>query len=393
MRILRVHNRYQQRGGEDVNFETESALLQAAGHDVTMLEFDNASIPEQPTPRARLTLAATTVWSRGARTRIIETIARDRPEVAHFDNTFPLVSPSAYGACCERGVAVVQSLHNYRLICPSANLYRDDRPCEDCVGSTPWPGVAHACYRDSRAQTAVVAAMLSAHRIRRTWSREVDRYIALTEFVKAKHVEGGLPAERIVVKPNFVDLPPPTACSARSGVLFVGRLTPEKGINSLLEVWSSDPGMTLTIVGDGPLHDEVARFAHDHEAVTFLGRLPEREAWRLMARARAVIVPSTWPEPFGRVAIEAFACGTPVIAPAIGGLTEVVEHGRTGIVHAPGDAAALGAAVRWARDHPAELREMGVHARREYEARFTPQCNKDILMDVYGQAIVHARRA
>ena len=147
------------------------------------------------------------------------------PDIVHFDNTFPLISPAAYSAARKRDVAVVQTLHNYRLLCPTATLYRDAAVCEDCVGHlVPLPGIVHGCYRDSRAQSTVVAAMLTTHRLRRTWSRDVNRYIALTEFARSRFAEGGLPSELISVKPNFVAPVPDKRHAEHGDVLFVGRL-------------------------------------------------------------------------------------------------------------------------------------------------------------------------
>jgi hypothetical protein len=196
MRQLLVHNRYQQPGGEDAVFEAEAALLQRHGHDVEQWVEDNREIPTTPTAR----LAAHTVWSSPAVRRLEAILHRTRPEVVHFHNTFPLISPAAYVTCRRQGVPVVQTLHNYRLICPNAMLFRDGHPCEECVGRVvPWPGVVHACYRGSRAQTAVAAAMLATHRVRGTWTRDVDVYVALTQFARGKFLRGGLPETRIVV--------------------------------------------------------------------------------------------------------------------------------------------------------------------------------------------------
>lgn len=258
----------------------------------------------------------------------------------HFDNTFPLVSPGAYSAVRARGLPVVQSLRNYRLLCPSATFFRDGHVCEDCLGRTPpWPGIRHRCYRGSRGQTAIVATMLTAHRLRRTWLRDVDYYIALTAFSRQKFIEGGLPADRVVVKPNFVALPPPVEETARTGMLYVGRLSAEKGIATMLRAWERAGGdISLRIVDDGPLTATVAEAAAAIPTIHALGRRREEDTYALMAEAQALILPSEWYETFGRVAVEAFACGTPVIASRLGAMAEIVEDGVTGLLFTPGDA-------------------------------------------------------
>src|SRR5215212_1442885 len=256
-RILAVHNTYRQRGGEDVVFETELQLLRSRGNTVAAHLVDNRDIPSTK----RVSLAVETVWSTRSRLALRDRVRELKPHVAHFHNTFPLISPSGYAACRDEGVPVVQTLHNYRLLCPNGLFFRDGHACEDCLGKTPpWPGVMHACYRGSRPATGVVAAMLTTHRALRTWTKMVNVYIALTEFARQKYIEGGLPAERIVVKSNFVH-PDPGAGEGGGGyALFVGRLSPEKGLETLLAAWEQlGVKVPLKIVGSGPMAERVAK--------------------------------------------------------------------------------------------------------------------------------------
>lgn len=394
MRILAVHNRYRERGGEDAVFEAELALLERHGDEVVPLIFDNETIAADASLRTRAGLAATTVWSRGARARVREALLAARPDVAHFHNTFPLVSPAAYGACRERGVAVVQTLHNYRLLCPSATFFRDGRPCEDCLGRTPpWPAVLHACYRTSRLQTAVVATMLTTHRLRKTWANDVDAFVALTAFSRQKFIEGGLPAERIIVKPNFVEPDPGPGQGERGGFLFAGRLVEEKGIRTLLRAWNeSGVEARLRIAGDGPLAAEVTAAADRTPNVEYLGRLDRGTLHDEMRRARALIFPSLWYEGFPVTIVEAFACGLPVIASQIGSMAEIVQDGRTGRLVPAGDPRALARSVASAAAEPAALEAMSRGARREYETRYTGSRIYDQLIAIYDRAIETARR-
>jgi len=391
MRILRIHNRYQQRGGEDSVFEAEYALLERHGQEIYRLEFTNDDIPSKPSAIDSLKLTGNTIWSRSARQRIREAVEGFKAEVVHFDNTFPLISPAVYSVISEAGVAVVQTLHNFRLACPNGLFFRDGHPCEDCLGKTPpYPGVVHACYRESRAQTAVVAAMLTTHRLRRTWSRDVDRYIALTNFAKDKFIEGSLPANKIVVKPNFVVSEPPEGQKDDGHFLFVGRLSSEKGIGTLLAAQKMHK-QDLHVAGDGPLKEQVLRQASALPSLRALGRLDRDDVRAEMLSARALVFPSEWYEGFPMTLVEAFACGLPVIASRLGSMAEIVEDGVTGLFFEPGQATDLAAKMRWASAHSDEMRRMGLNARREYEAKYTPERNYEMLMDIYEQAIQQSR--
>ncbi|BBM69084.1 glycosyl transferase family 1 [Rhodothermus marinus] len=385
IRVLIVHNYYTQPGGEDAVFEAEKTLLERMGHEVIPFVEDNARLNGVNPLRA----AVNAVWSRESQERIRQFIRERKPDVAHFHNTFLMISPAAYYACKEEGMPVVQTLHNYRLICPGALLMREGRVCEECVGrAVPWPGVLHGCWRGSRLQTSVVAAMLTLHRAMKTWTEQVDCYIALTEFARRKFIEGGLPAEKIVVKPNFVDPDPGMGKHEGNFALFVGRLSPEKGVRTILQAWRLLEGVPLKVVGDGPLRAEIEAFVRREglEQVEVLGRRPREEVFRLMQEARVLVFPSEWYEGFPMTIAEAFACGLPVIASRLGAIAEIVEEGRTGLLFNPGSPEDLAAKVEWAWAHPRELAEMGREARREYEQKYTAEKNYEMLMAIYERA-------
>jgi glycosyltransferase involved in cell wall biosynthesis len=385
MKILAVHNRYQRPGGEDQVFVDETALLETRNHRVLRYEVHN----EQVKQVNRLILAKDTVWNTSAYRELGALIRRERPDVVHFHNTLPLVSPAGYYAARAEGVPVIQTLHNYRLLCPVALFFRDGRVCEDCMGKTvPWPGVVHRCYRGSRAASGVVATMLTVHRALRTWTEMVDVYVALTEFARNKFIEGGLPAGKIVVKPNFVAPDPGQGPGGGGYALFVGRLAPEKGTGTMLAAWDRlGTRIPLKIVGDGPLRDRVVEAAARQSNVEWLGHRPVADVHELMGKADMLVFPSQWYETFGRVAAEAFAAGTPVIAANIGAVAELVEHGRTGLKFRPGDAEDLVTQVEWALSHPAELRSMREEVRAEFEAKYTAERNYRTLMEIYEAAL------
>lgn len=394
MKVIRVHNRYQQPGGEDAVFEAEAKLLRDHGHDAHELVVTNDFIGASPSPVQRVRLAGQTIWSRSGQQLVSDAVAEFGPDVVHFDNTLPLISPAAYSAARKRGVAVVQTLHNYRLLCPSATLFHRGEIYEKNLGKlVPIAAMMDGVYRDSRSQTAVVAAMLVAHRLWGTWRRDVDRYIALTEFGRQKFIEGGLPADRIAVKPNFVadDVGGNLVSSQReSHLLFVGRLSPEKGITPLLEA-AGRTSAPVRIAGDGPLADLVQQEAARRDNLTVLGRLDRESVQAEMAAAQALVFPSLWYEAFGLVIVEAFANGLPVIVSRLGAMAEIVEDGVTGLLVEPGNADDLACKMTWAVAHPAEMGEMGRNARREYEAKYTPERNYEMLMAIYEDAIAHRR--
>jgi glycosyltransferase involved in cell wall biosynthesis len=389
--VLLVHERYRQRAGEDTVFDAERGLLERMGHRVDVLIVDNEAIPDEPSVPGRLRLGLETVWSARA-ARLVARRLRDRPaDVVHVHNTFPLLSPSIYGPARASGAAVVQTVHNYRPICPAATLFRDGRPCEDCVGRTvPWPSVVHGCYRGSRVQTLPVAALVATQRATRSW-RNVDAIIALTEFAAAKLVEGGLPGERVHVKPNFVAPDPGPREGPGEGFLFAGRLAPEKGIGTVIDAAPLlEPGVAIRIAGDGPEEDRVRAVAGRHPALRPLGRLDRAATLAEIGACRALVFPSLWYEGMPMTILEAFAAGVPVIAARRGAAAALVEDRVTGLAFEPGDPAALAAALAWAQAHPAEMAAYGREARERFEASFTAEASHRRLIEIYDLALARA---
>ena len=359
----------------------ERDLLLRHGHEVQVLEADNAGIGG---PYFQLKTAIGAIYSPGSRRRVDSEIAAFEPDIVHVHNFFPLQSPSVYYACQDAGVPVVQTLHNYRLICPNAVLFRDGRVCEECIGRTfAWPGIVHRCYRGSRAGTASIAAMQTVHRIVGTWRKGVDQYIALTEFSRSTFVRGGLPADRITVKPNFAFSKGPAGKGRGGYALFVGRLSPEKGIQVLLDACESlTQRFPIWIVGDGPLVDQTRATAAKSN-VLYLGSRTRDEVSELMRDAAFLILPSLCYENFPLVIAEAFEAGLPVIASDLGSPGSLVTPGRTGLLFPPGNPQLLAQEIDWAATHPEEMSRMRRHARWEYEAKYTPQRNYELLMDIY----------
>jgi glycosyltransferase involved in cell wall biosynthesis len=384
MKILVVHEHYLEPGGEDQVFAAEADLLERYGHRVIRHTVHNSSTNGM----SRLALAASTVWSADARREVRTLLRRERPDIMHVHNTFPLLSPAIYYAASAEGIPVVQTLHNFRLVCPSAILFREGRPCEECVGRRiPLPGVVHACYRSSRAASAVACAMLAVHRSLGTWTRKIDLFIALTDFARRKFVEGGLPADRLFVKPNFVHPDPGRGSGDAGYALFAGRLSPEKGIGTLLSAWERLGGrVELRILGDGPLAERTRARAGEIAGITFLGRCSRDQVLDAMRGAEFLVFPSLWPEGFPLVLAEAMATGLPVVCSDSGAPGSLIADGRTGLHFRTGDAGDLANKVRWMLDHQAEVRCMGGEARRVYERELTADRNYELLMEGYSIA-------
>jgi glycosyltransferase involved in cell wall biosynthesis len=384
MRILSVHNTYKIRGGEDESRESEESLLREMGHQVdTYEETNNRLAAISP-----MKLAARTVWSDESYKIVEWLLSRSSYETVHVQNFFPLISPSIYYAAKAAKVPVVQTLRNYRLLCPNALFFREGKVCEDCHKQViPIPGIVNGCYRESKAASAAVGAMITVHRLMQTWTKQVDLYVALSEFARQKFIEGGLPAEKIVVKPNFVYRDPGVGEGQGGYALYVGRLSVEKGIDTLLAAWEKlGNQMPLKIVGDGPLMPQVLEAAERLPQIEYLGRRSIPEVYTLMGDAKVLIFPSKWYETFGRVAIEAFAKGTPVIASNIGAIAEVVDHGRTGLHFRPGDPEDLAHKVELILADADSLTQMRQEARAEFEAKYTAKENYQKLLEIYALA-------
>jgi glycosyltransferase involved in cell wall biosynthesis len=389
VKIAIVHNAYQQPGGEDAVFEQECRMLEHAGHNVVTYCRSNWDTDGYRGIR-RIGLAKRTVWASDTRRGFLRLLQQEKPDVVHVHNTFVMISPSIYSACSEARVPVVQTLHNYRLLCPAGTFFRDGKVCEECLVSSLWRGVQHACYHQSFSASAVVALMLASHRLRDTWRREISCFVALSEFARNKFVEGGLPREKIFVKPNFVSPDP----GARSGpgdyALFAGRLSPEKGVSTILAAWKRLPrSIPLFVIGGGPDREQLqAQAARDGlSQVHFKGQLSREQTLAAINNARFAVIPSEWYETFCMAIAESFACSTPVICSRMGVMQELVNDGRTGLHFTPADSEDLARKVEWAWTHPDEMRAMGISARSEYESKYTAEKNYPQLMEIYQRAI------
>lgn len=381
MKILVIHNSYQLRGGEDAVAQNEIELLRVHGNVVKTWFVSNNSINGWI---GKIIAAVGTIFSLPSFVKALIVIRDARPDVVHVHNFFPLISPSVFYACHWAGVPVVFTLHNFRILCPTALLMHDNVVTERSLHEGPWWAVREKVYRDSMLGTLALAMMIWVHKFFGTWSTKVTRFIALTRFSAAKFATAGVPSDRIAVKSNFVDVAIPNP-SDRSGLLFVGRLSREKGIDILTRAVNLiyDGEVFMKVAGAGPLADEVSSVA----GIKSLGRLDTASVHQEMVLAQALVMPSICYEGFPLVLVEAYACGLPVIASRLGAMAELVEDGVTGLLFEPGSAEDLARKMAWAIEYPAEMRRMGAAARKRYEMLYTPECNYEQLMAIYSNAI------
>lgn len=333
-RILIVHNYYQIPGGEDTVVSNERKMLEDNGHDVFMYFRHNDEIKKKGII-GKLLLPFETIYSLRT-TRDIKKIVKEKKiDIVHVHNTFPLISPSVYSASKISGAKVVQTIHNFRLLCPAATFARDNKICEDCVNKGLLNSVKHKCYRNSKIQTIISASMLKFNRIIGSY-KKVDAYIALTEFNKEK-LSSLIPKEKIFVKPNFCEKPniPIVPIEEREYFMFLGRLDKLKGINLLVEAWNDIKDEELIVVGTGPEEEYIKSFIKENNMtnVKLVGFKKKDEAMKLLSKAKALIVPSQWYEGFPMTIVESINLMVPVIANDIGSIAEIINDDRLGVIN------------------------------------------------------------
>jgi glycosyltransferase involved in cell wall biosynthesis len=386
MKVLIAHNRYQQHGGEDRVVDEEAAMLERCGHDVARFLLDNDTIQS---PLQQLRAAVNSLYSWSSAEKLSKLMKTFRPDMLHVHNFLPNLSPSVFFVAKREHVPVVQTLHNYRLICANGLLFREGNLCGECVQSSSFlPGVRHACYRGSRLGSAVVGGGIGLHATLGTWTRRVDRYIALTRFAAQQVSPFRIPAELIRVKPNFVR-DTEVGLGQAGFILFAGRLSPEKGLRTLLE--ADRMGflrVPVVIAGDGPLMFKLGEAASQPGSrLKVLGAIDRPRLQQLMRDASALVVPSLWYEPCPMVIIEALAAGLPVVCSALGGLPELIGEGAAGLTFTPGDPVALAAAVNRFASVTPETATLRQGARTQYEERFSEAQNYRMLMEIYGELL------
>jgi glycosyltransferase involved in cell wall biosynthesis len=394
MKVLLVHNFYRSSSpsGEDAVFRSERELLKKNGIDVITYEKHNDEITDCGL-WDRFLLPFRNIWSPKTYRELKTLIEREKPDLAHFHNIWYLITPSAYSACKDAGIPVVQTLHNFRMFCANGLLLRDSQVCEKCIGTLPWRGARYGCYDNSRLYSIPIALTESIHSIAGTWKNKIDAFIALTRFGKEKFIACSLPEKKIFVKPNFLSYPPEPSFCHKDYVISLGRLSHEKGVAILIDaavrLKDSPAHLRVRIVGDGPSRKELEDRVESEKIsrVEFTGRRNFDECMALMKDARFMVMPAICYENFPMAIIEAFACGKPVIASRLGAMAELVQDGKMGLLFEPGNAEDLAAKMKRMIESEEACIEMGKNAREEFESKYTAEKNFEILMNIYKAAM------
>ena len=382
--VLILHNAYQQRGGEDNVVEHEVQLLRDAGLNVSVKLVSNDQIV---TPTGKLAVAFGASGNSRMANQMVEAAREAKADVVHIHNFWPLITPATHYALSRAGFPVIQTLHNYRLLCANAMLMRGGQVCEDCVTGSRLNSLRHKCYRNSWVGTTASLAMQNATIRDPQWVGSVARFIVLTEFARAKFVEQGIPSDRITVKGN--SLADPLASGKedqkRAGFLFVGRIAEGKGVDLLMSAARELPDSQITIIGGGPLRSRLEAEAPPN--ARFLGQVPREEVFAAMSTTQWLVLPSTWYEGFPVALVEALAHGLPAIVPQIGGLPDLIGQGQAGLLFKPGSAGELGKTMAKATSEPQMGQQKSIAARDFFEVNFGPEKDRERLLSIYRGAM------
>jgi glycosyltransferase involved in cell wall biosynthesis len=389
MKVLFLHNKYLISGGEDISTDAEIQLLRDYGHEVDSYYISNQEIAD----KSKIKLFIRTIWSLSSYKELKRLIKLKKYDIIHVQNFFPLLSPSVFYAARSQGVKIVMSVRNYRLVCPNALLFVDGEVCTKCLGHTfPYMSVIKKCYKSSRLSSMAVASMLSVHNLLNTWNGRVDGFICISEFVKSQLILGGIHEDKLHVKYNFLKTLPVPVNTERSGFLYVGRLSTEKGIDTMLEAFiqlsSSHPQATLTIIGEGPLSAYVEDVSSKYDNIIFIGRKHISEVYAIMSTARFLMFPSKWHEPFGRTIVESFAAGTPVIGASVGGVTELVKDGYNGFLFEGSNVESLKLAIVKGIGYDIQL--LCKNAQDSFDTKYTSDINYNQVLSIY-EAILNQK--
>ncbi len=365
--------------------EWEAASLEQAGNPIRVLKTSQQTYSEPTWRRGLVHLGG--IYSQSNRSRVAAEIAEFRPDLVHVHNLFPHFTPAVYGPCREAKLPIVQTLHNYRMLCSADFLHRDNQPCEICLKkAVAWPSVIHGCHQGSSLFSFIKMNAAAAQKLVATTLGWVNVFIATSEHMREKFIAGGFPADKIAVKPSAAP-DPRLPERPRSYFCYAGRLSPEKGISILLSAWKRPNMPELRIAGAGPMEEAVRAAAAENPAIRYVGLVDKAEVSKLMAGAIATLVPSTWDEPSPVVMMQSLSVGTPVITSDLGLRAEVIGHDRCGLVFPTGSVDGLEQQVRFAQASPDACAQMGAEARRRYEENYSMEAGGALLLKIYERAL------
>ncbi len=387
MRILQIHNRYLYAGGEDEVVLSEKRMLERFGHEVFLYERHNKELSQSSGLKRLGALGRVLDPLKPADDKLEQCLRHFKPDIAHVHNVFYVISPAIFATLKRHGIPVVHTLHNYRYLCPAATFYRDGQVCEDCLKTSRWQAVLHRCWKNSMLHSWLLKNEIDACHRGGYLHKNVNAFIALSQFSRGKFISGGFDPKQVVVKGNFLDTDPGYQWPKKPYVVYAGALKDYKGVDVLIKAWQKMPSaLGLKIMGDGPLM-ETLKALNRHPGVEFMGRVSMEEVLAQIRQASALVLPSLCYENFPRVIVEAYACGTPVVAGAIGAIKELVNDGKTGFLFTPGHADDLARVVSDLLNNPGLLEQMSQEARKTYVSSYTMDTNYDELMAIYKQVM------
>ena len=389
MKILQVHNFYQTPGGEDSVVRAEKELLESKGHSIIPYYRHNDEIKNYDFTE-KIKFFRDTVYSKGAFSRLGELADKEKPDVAHIHNVFPLISPSAYYTLRSRKIPIVQTVHNYRFLCPNGFFYTKGAICRRCARGNTLHCLFNRCYKDSFLLSGLYAMVFLVHRRRNSFLKNVDIFIVLNNFTMELLVGNGFPPDRIKVVGNFLPVDNTTSCYEKEDyAVFMGRLSSEKGIMTLLEAFLKTGPIKLKIAGTGILEKRIREYIKEKgmEQVEMMGFVSGNEKRELLRKAKASIIPSEWYENFPMSAVESLSVGTPVIASRIGGLSELIEDGLNGLLFNPGDSDELAEKIKHVFVDRDKSIAMGAYAYKRAKELYSPEIHYNKLMETYKEAI------
>jgi glycosyltransferase involved in cell wall biosynthesis len=385
MRILFIHNRYSQRGGEDTAIEMETSLLLQRGHDVKIIFFDN---PAETDGLIRKMITFKNAIHNSKSAAILDRAIREfHPDIIHVHNLFFVASPAVLKEAARHRIPVIYTVHNFRLICSNALLLRNNKPCEICVQKKlPLAGIRFACYRKSAIASTMVTLATGLPKLRNDWRKWVSHYVVLTDFAREKLLNSSLGAtpEQLVVKPNFIHDRGMGSSQREPYFLYVGRLSEEKGISFLMEAFRRMPDKKLLIVGDGP---EKALLSDTYKTagnIEFVGNRGHDEVVEIMKKSQALIFPSIWYEGLPYVILESFSTGTPVIASRLGSMTSLIQENYNGLFFKPGDVQDIQRAIL---DFVERKMPLYQQSRDTYLNFYNPEIHYKSIIEIYKNSI------
>jgi glycosyltransferase involved in cell wall biosynthesis len=385
LKVLIVHNFYQIPGGEDSVVKNEKEMLIENGHDVLLYTRHNNEINKMGIIR-KVGVLFESIFSIKTYNEVTNIIKKEKIDIVHVHNTLSLISPSVYYAAFKCNVPVIQTIHNFRFLCPKGTFARDEKICEECIENNLLSALTHRCYRNSVVGSLIMVFMLKFHRILGTY-KKINGYITLTEFNKEKLSVLIKDKSKIYVKPNFVKKVKDEFVKReiKNYFVFIGRLDKLKGINLLVEAWREIKDTELYIIGDGPEHEAVQNYIKEKKStnIKLLGFLTKENAFKIIENAKAIIVPSQWYEGFPMTIVESFSLGVPVIAGDIGNLSSIVENEKNGVSFIFNSKEDLIDKVNYLNSNEELDIKLSINAYDKFARMYTDKINYEILNHIY----------